>query len=166
MRRAALPAASVAVAPAPVAALVPPAVASTLVAIAGFAPVALLASLAVEAIARPGIPVFPPLVARFRRRRAVRHNGSGGFAGRCGLGSAEILVTIATPMPVTLALGAIGGFARRGFAGRGRLRAFGSTIRTAMPMTIMTRRTALVGAATGAPDLDQFGLRGRCGCFS
>lgn len=160
MRRAAFPAAPVAVAPAP--ALVPAAVASTLVAIARFAPVSLLASLAVDAIARPGIPVFPPLLARLRRRRAVCHNRRSAFAGRCGLGPAEILVTIATPMPVTLALGAIGGFARGGFASRGRLRAIGRTIRATMPLTIVTLWSPFVGAAAGAPYLDQFSLLGCC----
>ena len=154
MRRTAFPAAPVAVTSA---AFVPSTVTASIV--AGLGSVPLFTSLAVEAIARPGIPVvFPPLPARFRRRRAIRHNWSGSFVGRCGLGRAEILVTAATPMPVTLALRAIAGFARRGLAGRGWLRAFGCTIGPTMPMAIVTWRTALVGTATGAPDLHQFGF--------
>jgi hypothetical protein len=159
MRRTIFPPASVATA----AALVP----STLLAIAGFAFVALvLATFAVETFTRPAILVtFPTLLAHFRRRCAVRHNKRGSFAGRCGLRPAEILVTIATPMPVTLAFGAIAGFARLSFAGRGRLRAFGGTIGATISPAVVARRAALIGAAAGAPDLDQFGLRRRCGCF-
>ena len=144
MRGAALPAASVAVTPAPVATLV----ASTLVAIAGLASVALL--------------------ARFHRRRAVRHNGRGAFAGRCRLRPAEILVTAAPALPMPFALGILAGFARRGFTCAGRLRAFGGTIGATGPMTIVTLRPPFIRTPTRAPDFDQLGLGWRrgCGCFS
>ena len=73
-------------------------------------------------------------------------------------------MTVAPSVPVPLALGAVAGFAGRGFACDGRLGGGCGAIRTAMPVAIMARRPALVGAATGPPDLDQFGLGGRGGC--
>ena len=168
MRRTVFPAAAVAAAS--VTALVAPA----LIAIAGLAFVPLLfAALAFETLARPAIFVL----AHFTRRRAV---GSGrncrrAFAGRSGLGSAEILVTVAPALPVPFALGAIAGFAGCGFsgcgfAGGGGLHTIGGPPVAAMmlPIAIVARRPPLIGPATGAPDLDQFGLGGcrGCGCFS
>jgi hypothetical protein len=57
------------------------------------------------------------------------------------------------------------GIAWRGLAGNGRLRASGSLVATMMllPVAIMARRPTLIGAATGAPNLNQFRLGRRSG---
>jgi hypothetical protein len=97
MRRPVLPATAVAIAsrPALVTALVP----SRIVAITGLGPVAVFASLAVEAIARPGILVVPPILAC---GRAVGGCGNGALDRLIGARLVEITVTIAPAMPVTL----------------------------------------------------------------
>ena len=162
MRWTAFPAASVAIATASVAAtLVPALVASTVFAIAELALVPVSAvSLAIDAIARPALPV----IARFSCRRAINSGRGYDSAIRRRLSRtrfAEIAVTFAPPM--TFAFGAVAWFASRSFAGGSRLRAFGNAIRATVPIAVMARRTPLLGPATGTPDLDQFGL---CGCCS
>jgi hypothetical protein len=162
MRRTVFPAGSVAIASASVAAtLVPALVASTVFAIAelAFIPVSAV-SFAIDAIARPGLPV----ITRFRCRRAINSGRGYDSAIRRRLirtRFAEIAVTFAPPM--TFAFGAVAWFASRSFAGSSRLRAFGSAIRATMPVAVMARRTPLLRPATGTPDLDQFGL---CRCCS
>src|SRR5579863_7273716 len=59
------------------AALVPSALTARIVAIAELGLVAILAPLAVEAIARPGIPVVPPLLTRGRPVGGGRNSATG-----------------------------------------------------------------------------------------
>src|SRR5579872_1510920 len=152
MRGTALPPASVAVASRAVAVLVAPGFAP-LVAIAELASVPLFAaSLAFKTFSRP----TAPLLTHISRRRAI---------GRCSLWSglirvrlARIVMTVAAPVPVPLALGA---FASRGFPGDSSRCARGRTLVAAMPLALMSR-PPLVGPAAGTPNLDQFRLGGRC----
>src|ERR1700759_495683 len=108
VRRPTFPAAAVAIAstPALVAPLVPSAFTPRIVAIAELrSVVAVLASLAVEAIARL---VVPPLLAR---GRAGSGCGNGAIGRRLiGARLVEITVTVAPAMPVTLTSGALGFF--------------------------------------------------------
>jgi hypothetical protein len=164
MRRTAFPAASIAIASTSVAAaLVPAFVASAVFAIAELALVPVSAvSLAIDAIARPALPV----IARFSCRHAINSGRGYDSAIRRRLSRtrfAEIAVTFAPPM--TFAFGAVAWFASRSFAGGSRLRAFGSAIGATVPVAVMARRTPLLRPATGTPDLDQFRLCGCCGCL-
>src|SRR3984885_12205313 len=138
-------------------------VASAVFAIAELALVPVSAvSLAIDAIARPALPV----IARFSCRHAINSGRGYDSAIRRRLSRtrvAEIAVTFAPPM--TFAFGAVACFASRSFAGGSRLRAFGSAIGATVPVAVMARRTPLLRPATGTPDLDQFGLCGCCGCL-
>ena len=161
MRRTTLAATTVAIAS--TTSLVPSTFTARIVAIAEFGSVvAVLASLAVEAIARPATPVVPPLLAR---GRAVSGRGNGALGRLIGARLVEVTVPVTPAVPVTLTSGALAFFTRRSFAGRCR-RTVGGAFGAAMSLAIMARRTALIGTATRTPDLDQFGLRGRCRCFS
>ena len=95
VRRPVLPATPVAIASA--AALVPPAFTPRIV--TELRSVAVLASLAVEALARPRILVVPPILAR---GRAVSGSGNGAIGRLIGARLIRIAVTVTPAMPVAL----------------------------------------------------------------
>ena len=153
MRRPAL-AATVTVAPAPLTPLVAPA----FLAIAEFAAVAVLvASLALVAIARPPIAVPTPVLVTFACRCCI--GGNRTFRRLIGAAFAKIAVTVAPPVPMAFPPGALAGLTGCGLSARGRRRyTIGGAFVAAMSLAIVTRRTPLVGTATGTPDLDEFRL--------
>lgn len=162
MRRAAFPA-PVTVASTAVTPLVASTFTGCIVAVARLAAIAVVvAALALEALTRPAVLVLALVRTTFACRRAIGSNTAGG--GLIGPGFAKIAVTVAPPMMLAaLALAAFAG--NRFTACRSRGCAFRRTFVTAMmSLAIMARRTALVGAAAGTPDLDQFGLSRRGGC--
>src|SRR5258707_9433169 len=137
---------------------------------AAFVAAALLAPSAKFALVSALVPVLVPalalktlsggaaLVLAWLANRCAVCRSRYGFSRRIGAGLAEFIIAVTPSAAMPFAFSALAGLV----CASGRLRAFLRTIPMVMTVAIMTR-PALLGPATGPPDLDHLRRRNHIG---